>query len=73
MALPEAHAPTTSPTSRGSRPRAPRAPARAAPQGMRCVYPPGGGRAAVEVWADDLNRLEPQEFLNDTVIDFYMR
>lgn len=44
-----------------------------APQGLRCVYPPEGGRASVEVWADDLSRLADDEFLNDTVIDFYMK
>jgi sentrin-specific protease 7 len=37
------------------------------------VYPPGGGRFSVEVWGEDLGRLEPEEFLNDTVIDYYMR
>jgi sentrin-specific protease 7 len=41
--------------------------------GMRCVFPVGGGRSSVEVVADDLNRLEAQEFLNDTIIDFYVR
>jgi sentrin-specific protease 7 len=40
---------------------------------MRCVFPPHGGRSAVEVVADDLNRLEVEEFLNDTIIDFYIK
>lgn len=42
-------------------------------QGLRALYPQGGGRNAVEVYAEDLNRLQPTEFLNDTVIDFYIR
>eukprot|EP00877_Chromochloris_zofingiensis_P014687 jgi/Chrzof1/9472/Cz04g04110.t1 len=41
--------------------------------GLRALYPQGGGRNAVEVYAEDLNRLQPTEFLNDTVIDFYIR
>jgi sentrin-specific protease 7 len=40
---------------------------------MRCVFPPGGGRFSVEVVAEDLNRLDAEEFLNDTVIDYYMK
>jgi Ulp1 family protease len=42
-------------------------------QGFKALYPPGGGRAAVEVVADDLNRLAEMEFLNDTIIDYYMK
>lgn len=45
----------------------------AAPQGMACKYPPGGGRGAVSITAEDLDRLEVEEFLNDTIIDFYIK
>lgn len=43
------------------------------PQGLKCLYPPGGGPGAVEVTHLDLPRLDADEFLNDTVIDFYLR
>ena len=43
------------------------------PQGLKCLYPPGGGPGAVEVTHLDLPRLDAEEFLNDTVIDFYVR
>lgn len=42
-------------------------------QGLKCLYPPGGGPGAVEVTHLDLPRLDAEEFLNDTVIDFYVR
>ena len=42
-------------------------------QGLRFVYPQDRVGRTVEVTAEDLNRLEPEEFLNDTVIDFYLR
>lgn len=48
-----------------------------APQGSRCVYPPaepgGAALAQVEVVAEDLDRLGEEEFLNDTLIDFYLK
>ena len=36
------------------------------------VFPPGD-KEAVEVTAADLARLDPGEFLNDTVIDYYIK
>ena len=36
------------------------------------VFPPGD-KEAVEVTAADLARLDPDEFLNDTVIDYYTK
>ncbi|KAL4434137.1 hypothetical protein ABPG75_000578 [Micractinium tetrahymenae] len=42
-------------------------------KGLKCLYPPGGGPGAVEVTFLDLPRLDQDEFLNDTVIDFYLR
>jgi hypothetical protein len=42
-------------------------------KGMKCLFPPAGGPGAVEVTHLDLPRLDPDEFLNDTVIDFYIR
>lgn len=41
-------------------------------QGCVAVYPPGRADG-VEVRGSDLARLEPDEFLNDTVIDLYIR
>lgn len=41
--------------------------------GLKCCYPPAGGKQSVEVLAEDLARLQPGEFLNDTCIDFYMK
>lgn len=43
------------------------------PQNCSCVFPREGGRGSVQVTADDLSRLESLEFLNDTVIDFYLK
>lgn len=43
------------------------------PQGLKCQFPASGGRHAVEIVAEDLDRLEADEFLNDTVIDYYMK
>jgi Ulp1 family protease len=37
------------------------------------VYPPEGGKGAVSVSPDDLTRLDSGEFLNDTIIDFYIK
>lgn len=42
-------------------------------QGLRCLMPPEGGAGAVEFTAADLARLAPDEFLNDTAIDYYLR
>ena len=42
-------------------------------QGLKALYPEDGGPGAVEVVPGDLVRLQPGEFLNDTIIDFYMR
>ena len=42
-------------------------------QGLKALYPEWGGPGAVEVVPADLVRLQPGEFLNDTIIDFYMR
>jgi Ulp1 family protease len=42
-------------------------------QGLRCLMPPEGGSGAVEFTAADLARLAPDEFLNDTAIDYYLR
>lgn len=41
--------------------------------GLRCCYPPDDAKHGVEVTADDLARLEPRQFLNDTCIDFYIK
>ncbi len=43
------------------------------PQGLKALYPPDGGVGAVELLPSDLAHLDDQEFLNDTVIDFYMK
>ena len=37
------------------------------------LYPPTGDTHAVEVSAADLFHLQPSEFLNDTVIDLYLK
>lgn len=42
-------------------------------QGLKALYPAKGGLDAVEVNPTDLSRLDPAEFLNDTIIDFYMK
>ncbi len=42
-------------------------------QGLKALYPEHGGPGAVEVVPADLVRLQPGEFLNDTIIDFYVR
>lgn len=41
-------------------------------QGLRFLYPENGINA-VEVTPADLAWLEPGQFLNDTVIDFYLK
>ncbi|BDA46428.1 probable Sentrin-specific protease 7 at N-terminal half [Coccomyxa sp. Obi] len=42
-------------------------------QGLKALFPACGGPGAVEITPADLARLEPEEFLNDTIIDFFMR
>ena len=42
-------------------------------QDMRCVYPEGRKLDVVELTEHDLSRLDKEEFLNDTVIDFYAK
>mmetsp|Transcript_32464 Transcript_32464/g.91996 ORF Transcript_32464/g.91996 Transcript_32464/m.91996 type:complete len:1169 (+) Transcript_32464:431-3937(+) len=42
-------------------------------KGLEAVFPPEGGHDSIPVFADDLMRLQPEEFLNDNVIDFYMK
>ena len=42
-------------------------------QGLKALYPPGGGPDSVQVVASDLARLDPDEFLNDTIIDFFIK
>ena len=42
-------------------------------QDMRCVYPLGRKLDVVELTEHDLSRLDNDEFLNDTVIDFYAK
>jgi Ulp1 family protease len=42
-------------------------------QGLTTQYPPGGGRGAVVVGPEDMEFLEPDAFLNDTVLDFYIK
>lgn len=42
-------------------------------QGLSCHFPPGGGVGSVEVLARDLAKLEPGVFLNDTLIEFYLK
>lgn len=42
-------------------------------QGLQALYPPSGGKGAVSVTADDLERLDPDAFLNDTIIDYYIK
>lgn len=37
------------------------------------LYPKDDMVEAVEVTAGDLARLDPEEFLNDTVIDFFIK
>ncbi len=36
------------------------------------VYP-FNGISAVSIYSDDLNRLRPDEFLNDTIVDLYLK
>ena len=42
-------------------------------QGLKALYPPSGGPDSVQVVASDLCRLDPDEFLNDTIIDFFIK
>ncbi len=64
----------TAPTRRSQRAAAARANTTAGRfEGLRVTYPPEGGRNAVALTAKDLEHLDPEMFLNDTLIDFYMR
>lgn len=47
--------------------------ARAHASPRAALYPPEGDPHAVEVSAADLSHLQPSEFLNDTVIDLYLK
>ena len=42
-------------------------------QGLKALYPPEGGADSVEIVASDLSRLDETEFLNDTIIDFFIK
>ncbi|KAF5839313.1 hypothetical protein DUNSADRAFT_1089 [Dunaliella salina] len=42
-------------------------------KGLRFMYPPGDTARAMEVSAIELGRLEEDAWLNDTVMDFYLR
>eukprot|EP00803_Ostreobium_quekettii_P010268 evm.model.scf_2009.1 EVM.evm.TU.scf_2009.1 scf_2009:9898-23560(-) len=42
-------------------------------QDVKALYPPEGGFGAVDIGMEDLERLEPLEFLNDTIIDYYTK
>ncbi|EFJ53251.1 hypothetical protein VOLCADRAFT_86350 [Volvox carteri f. nagariensis] len=41
--------------------------------GLKCCFPKEGGKHSVQVFAEDLARLDSGEFLNDTCIDFYLK
>ena len=40
---------------------------------MKALYPQAGGPDSIQIVASDLSRLDPDEFLNDTIIDFFMK
>eukprot|EP00249_Psilotum_nudum_P011229 c23037_g1_i1 orf=128-2059(+) len=42
-------------------------------EGLKIAYPDRNDPEAVEVLYSDLQHLEPSEFLNDTIIDFYIK
>lgn len=42
-------------------------------QGLKALFPPEGGKDSVQIVASDLSRLDPEEFLNDTIIDYFMK
>jgi Ulp1 family protease len=42
-------------------------------QGFKALYPPQGGKSAVEVVADDLDKLAEKAMLNDTIVDLGIR
>jgi len=42
-------------------------------KGLKCLYPISGGPGSVELNALDVARLDEYEFLNDSVIDFYIK
>ena len=41
--------------------------------GVILVWPPPPRRDAVSILASDLELLDPDEFLNDSIIDFYIK
>lgn len=42
-------------------------------KGLKCLYPLSGGPGSVELNALDVARLDEYEFLNDSVIDYYIK
>ncbi|XP_024401364.1 uncharacterized protein [Physcomitrium patens] len=42
-------------------------------EGYRVAYPSRTDSDAVEILPEDIDRLNPMEFLNDTIIDFYIK
>lgn len=42
-------------------------------EGFKIAYPSRTDPEAVEILASDIQRLDPLEFLNDTIIDFYIK
>ncbi|KAK9818403.1 hypothetical protein WJX72_012123 [[Myrmecia] bisecta] len=42
-------------------------------EGLKALYPKEGGLTSVEITGGDMIRLDPEEFLNDTIIDFYIK
>jgi Ulp1 family protease len=37
------------------------------------VYPPPPAADGIQITREDLGRLDPNEFLNDSIIDFYIK
>ena len=40
---------------------------------LKCTMPPEGGKGAVRLSVRDYYRLSPEEFMNDSAIDYYLR
>lgn len=62
---------TTAPATRTSARLAINAVVRASAGEPMLIYP--GGPGSVVLYKDDLERLRPDEFLNDTIVDFYLK